>query len=82
MRTGFPVATPTEQQEHQESHSLEALAERFGIQANARHTVLGDASVKGEVFLKLLALLAHQGIHTLGQARSAARRTWYARLQQ
>ena len=66
---------------HQESHSLEALAERFGIQANARHTALGDASVTGEVFLKLLALLAHQGIHTLGQARSAAQRTWYARLQ-
>ena len=68
-------------QPHQESHSLEALAERFGVAPGARHTALGDASVTAQVFLKLLPLLAHQGIHTLGQARSAARRTWYARLQ-
>jgi DNA polymerase-3 subunit epsilon len=31
--------------------------------------------------LKLLPLLAAQGIHTLGQARAAAQQTYYARLK-
>jgi len=33
------------------------------------------------VFLKLIPLLAEQGIHTLGQAREAAQQTYYARLK-
>jgi len=33
------------------------------------------------VFLRLIPLLADKGIHTLGQAREAAQRTWYARLK-
>ncbi len=66
---------------HQESHRLEHIAERFGVTVVGRHTALGDAMVTAEVFLKMIPLLADQGIHTLGQAREAAQKTWYARLK-
>jgi DNA polymerase-3 subunit epsilon len=65
----------------QESHRLEAIAERFGLTIVGRHTALGDALVTAEVFLKLVPLLAAMGIHTLGQAREAAQKTYYARVQ-
>ncbi|MDP1535210.1 MAG: 3'-5' exonuclease, partial [Rubrivivax sp.] len=65
----------------QESHKLEAIAERLGVTVIGRHTALGDALVTAEVFLKLVPLLAAQGIHTLGQAREAAQQTYYARLR-
>jgi DNA polymerase-3 subunit epsilon len=66
---------------NQESHRLEHIAERFGITVVGRHTALGDAMVTAEVFLKLIPLLADMGIHTLGQAREAAQKTWFARLK-
>ena len=66
---------------NQESHRLEAIAERFGVTVIGRHTALGDAIVTAEVFLKLIPLLAAMGIHTLGQAREAAQKTYYARLK-
>ena len=65
----------------QESHNLEALAERLGISMIGRHTALGDALVTGEIFLKLLPLLAEKGILTLGQALESSRETYYARLK-
>jgi len=65
----------------QDSHGLEAIAERFGITVVGRHTALGDALVTAEVWLKLVALLEAAGIRTLGQARAAAQKTYYARLK-
>lgn len=65
----------------QEGHSLEAVAERLGIGVIGRHTALGDALVTGEIFLKLLPLLAEHGIATLGQALDASRETYHARLK-
>ena len=66
---------------NQESHRLEAIAERFGITVLGRHTALGDALVTAEVLLKLTPLLRDMGIVTLGQARAAAQQTYYARLK-
>jgi len=66
---------------NQGDHSLEAIAERLGVAVVGRHTALGDAMVTSEVFLKLLQLLAEQGVTTLGQALDASRETYYVRLQ-
>ncbi len=66
---------------NQDSHRLEAIAERFNVTVIGRHTAMGDAMVTAEVFLKLIPLLAEKGIHTLGQARTAAQQTYYARLK-
>lgn len=62
-------------------HRLELIAARLGISVVGRHTALGDALVTGEIFLKLIPLLAERGIHTLRQAREASQKTLYARLE-
>ncbi len=66
---------------NQESHKLEAIAERLGITIIGRHTALGDAIVTAEVFLRMLPLLADMGLHTLGEVRAAAEKTYYARVK-
>ncbi len=63
-----------------ESHTLEAVAERFGINVAGRHTALGDAILTGEIFLKMIPLLTARGIVTLRQARETSQRTFYARI--
>jgi DNA polymerase-3 subunit epsilon len=65
----------------QEDHNLESVAERLGVSVIGRHTALGDALVTGEIFLRLIPLLAEHGILTLGQALDASRETFHARLQ-
>ena len=66
---------------NQESHRLEAIAERLGVAVTGRHTAVGDACVTAEVFLKLIPLLQAKGVHTLGEARAAALQTYQARLK-
>jgi DNA polymerase-3 subunit epsilon len=66
---------------NQESHRLEAIAERLNITVLGRHTALGDAMVTAEVWLRFIPLLQAMGIHTLRQARDAAQKTYYARLK-
>jgi DNA polymerase-3 subunit epsilon len=65
----------------QASHSLEEIAARLGVNVVGRHTALGDALVTGEVFLRLLPVLSGRGVRTLGEARAAAEKTYYARLK-
>ena len=62
-----------------ENHDLEAIAQRLGIRILGRHTAIGDALSTGELFLKLLPLLAQKGIYTLKDALAASRKTYYAR---
>jgi len=64
-----------------EKHALDALAERMGINVIGRHTALGDAIMTGEAFLKMIPLLAERGIRTLGEAREASKKTYYARIE-
>ncbi|HMA97882.1 MAG TPA: exonuclease domain-containing protein [Wenzhouxiangella sp.] len=66
--------------ENQDSHRLEAVAERFGLTIIGRHTAIGDAMMTAEILIKLIPLLAEKGIHTLGQAQDAAQKTYYARI--
>ena len=65
----------------QGDHKLESIAARLGVSVVGRHTALGDALVTGEVFLRMLPLLAARGIVTLGDALEASRQTYYARLR-
>jgi DNA polymerase-3 subunit epsilon len=64
----------------QAEHGLEAVAARLGVSVIGRHSALGDALLTGEIFLKMLPLLAAQGIRTLRQAREAGQKTYYARI--
>ncbi len=68
-------------QPSQESHRLEAIAERLGVSVIGRHTALGDAIVTGEVLLKLIPLLNERGIRTLREARDAAQESYLARVR-
>ena len=42
---------------NQESHKLEKIAERLGINIHGRHNAMGDAYATGEVFLKMVPLM-------------------------
>jgi len=68
-------------QPNQTSHSLDALAERFGLVIHSRHTGLGDATVTAQLLLRLIPLLADLGIHTLAQAQAASAKSYFARVQ-
>lgn len=65
----------------QRGHGLQAVAERLGVRIMGRHTAIGDAVATAEVFLRLIPLLASQGIRTLKEARLASQKSLYARLK-
>ncbi|MEE4297070.1 MAG: exonuclease domain-containing protein [Wenzhouxiangella sp.] len=67
--------------ENQDSHRLEAVAERFGLNIIGRHTAIGDAMVTAEILLKLIPLLAEKGILSLRDALESAQKTYYARIK-
>lgn len=61
--------------------SFEEIAERFGVPVIGRHTALGDAMMTGEIFLRMVPVLAGIGIVTLKDAREASQRTWIAKVK-
>jgi DNA polymerase-3 subunit epsilon len=65
-----------------EEHTMETIADRLGVDVVGRHSALGDALLTANIFVRLLPLLQSQGIRTVGQAREAARHTYYARLDE
>ena len=57
-----------------QNHSLDAIAERLGVEVEGRHTALGDSIATARVFCRLLPRLEARGISTLGQALDASAR--------
>jgi DNA polymerase III subunit epsilon len=66
---------------NQESHKLDVILERLGIQIETRHNALDDALATGEAFLKLVPLLEEKGIVTIRQALEASAKTYFARVK-
>ncbi|OWY20514.1 PAS domain S-box protein [Sphingobacteriales bacterium UPWRP_1] len=66
----------------QETHHLDALARRFGIEDpfTRRHHALGDALLTAHILVCLFPLLKDMGIVTLGQALEASRNSRYSGL--
>lgn len=62
--------------DHTGQHTLDALAERFGvcIPPEHRHTALGDALATADVFLHMLDIMEGAGIVTLADAMAATDR--------
>ena len=56
------------------THTLDAIAHRFGVQSHNRHSALGDALTTAEVFVKMIDVLEARGIRHLGEALEAADR--------
>ena len=52
--------------------SLDAIAERVGVETKGRHTALGDCLVTAEIFARLIAVMADRGVATFEAARTLA----------
>jgi DNA polymerase-3 subunit epsilon len=66
---------------NQESHKLDVILERLGIQIGSRHNALEDALATAAVFIKLIPLLEEKGIMTVRQALEASEKTYFARIK-
>ncbi|MDH3910093.1 MAG: exonuclease domain-containing protein [Rhodospirillales bacterium] len=60
--------------DHAPDHTLDGIAERFGVEVANRHSALSDAMITAGVFVRMLDLLDSQGIRTLDQAIEASSR--------
>jgi len=69
---------------HSNVHTLDALAERFGVEIEGqyRHTALGDSIATAEVFLRMIDLMEARGIHTFADAIAVSEKMVQLRKQQ
>lgn len=68
--------------DHTGEHTMESVAQRFGVGVGGRHTALGDSLTTAEIFVRLLELLPANGIRTLNDAVSAQEKMIEFRRQQ
>ena len=50
------------------THTLAAIANRFGVENHDRHSALGDSVTTAEIFVKMIGVLESRGIGSLGEA--------------
>jgi DNA polymerase-3 subunit epsilon len=60
--------------DHAPDHTLDGIAERFGVEVANRHSALSDAMITAGVFVRMLDLLESRDIRTLEQAIEASSR--------
>jgi DNA polymerase-3 subunit epsilon len=68
--------------DHTSKHTLDSIAQRFGVAVRGRHTALGDALATAGIFLKMLDILEARGVTTLREAVDASHRIVEIRAQQ
>lgn len=69
--------------EHEsQNHSLDAIAERMGINIDGRHTALGDSFATAEILIRMFDMMEARGVTTLRQAVDASSRIEHVRKMQ
>ena len=58
--------------DHTSKHTLDDLAERYGVCIQGRHTALGDALTTAHVFVRLIKQLSCRNINTFSEAIRAS----------
>lgn len=64
------------------NHTLDAIAERLGVDVEGRHTALGDSLVTAGIFVRMLDMLQARGITTVRQAIDASNSVAHIRKMQ
>jgi len=64
------------------NHTLDAIAERLGVDVEGRHTALGDSLVTAGIFVRMLDMLESRGITTVRQAIDASNSVAHIRKMQ
>jgi len=68
--------------DHTPDHTLDHIAERFGVNVEGRHTALGDSLVTASIFLRMIDMLEARGVKTLDEAWEASNRIVEVRARQ
>lgn len=68
--------------DHSNKHTLDDLAERYGLTIDNRHSALGDAVATAHIFCRMIDQLAARGIETLAEAISVSDKMTQIKKQQ